>query len=143
MRYQLRKTLFTLLVAATAFAQLETPSIGTMRDADGAWHAVYGVAGNFVLGPSIAEPQAIELDDVLAKLGVAVSFTADEVAVRRADGNEVRFAAVGVEQVRALSAEYVQVSASGREYVLRLKDGKEGLYLLPAAVSGVLPEVTQ
>jgi hypothetical protein len=137
------KTLLILIVAATAFAQLETPSIGTMRGTDGAWHAVYGLAGNFVLGPETAEPQAIELDDVLAKLGVAVSFTSDEVVVRRANGNEVRFAVAGVEQLRAMSVEYVQVSAGGREFVLRLKDGKEGLYLLPAAVTEVSPEVAQ
>jgi hypothetical protein len=33
-----------------------------------------------------------------------------------------------------MSAEYVQVSAGGREYVLWLKAGREGLFLLPAAV---------
>jgi hypothetical protein len=64
-------------------------------------------------------------------LGVALSATADELVVRRADGNEVRFPVI-VENMRAMSAEYVQVSAGGREYVLWLKAGKEALYLLPA-----------
>jgi hypothetical protein len=130
----MKTVLLSLLIAASAFAQVEVPSIGTIRDAAGAWHAVYGVAGNFVLGPETAEPEPIELDDVLAKLGVAVSFTTEELVLRRSDGNEVRFAVAGVERLRAMSAEYVQVSASGREYVLRLKPGKEGLYLLPATV---------
>jgi hypothetical protein len=138
MKYQLRKKiLLSLFVAVSALAQLEPPSIGTMRDAAGAWHAVYGVAGNFMLGPETTEPEAIDLDATLARLGVGLSSNADELVLRRADGNEVRFALAGIESMRAMSAEYVQVSAGERQYVLRLKADKETLYLLPAAKAEV------
>lgn len=135
----MNKYILSLFVAATAMAQLDSPSIGIMRDAAGAWHAVYGVAGNFLLAPETTKPEAIDLDETLAKLGVGLSFNAEELVLRRRDGNEIRFPLVGVVAMRAMSAEYVQVSADGREYVLRLKVDREALYLLPAAAT----EVTQ
>jgi hypothetical protein len=134
MKDHLRKYLLSLFVAAIAMAQLEMPSIGIMRDAAGAWHAVSGVAGNFLLGPETTEPEAIDLEATLARLGVALSSTEEELVLRRADGNEIRFPIAGVGNMRAMSAEYVQVSAGSREYVLRLTSGKEALYMLPAAV---------
>jgi hypothetical protein len=126
------KLLLILFTAAISFAQLEMPSIGTMRDASGAWHAVYGIGGNFLLGPEAAEPESIDLDQMLARQGLALSTTSEELVLRRANGNETRFPVGNVAALRAMSTEYVQVSAEGREYVLRLKVGKEALYLLPA-----------
>ncbi len=128
----MKKYLLILFVASVAIAQLEMPSIGTMRDGSGAWRAVYGVAGSFLLGPVTAEPKQIALEDALAALGVTLSSTADELVLRRADANEIRFPLANVTAMRVMSAEYVQVSSGGLEYVLWLNAGKEALYLLPA-----------
>jgi hypothetical protein len=123
--------LLMLLVGGGAMAQLEIPSIGFMHASTGTWHEVYGVAGSFILGPEVAEPEGIALEEVLMSQGVTLSTTAEELVLRRTDGNEVRFRIAYVATMRAISGEYVQVSAEGREYVLRLSKGHEALFMLP------------
>lgn len=122
---------FILLTAGCAMAQLDTPSIGFIQERTGTWHAVYGVAGSFVLGPVTDEPEHISLDDVLARHSVALHATDEEVILQRADGHEVRFPVAHVATLRAMSVDYVQVSAGGREYALRLKHNHEAFFLLP------------
>src|ERR1700729_479425 len=51
------KFLATLLIAATIVAAqsgIRPPQVGFAGNADGTLRPVYGVAGNFILGPSIA-----------------------------------------------------------------------------------------
>ncbi|MEI9811923.1 MAG: hypothetical protein WDO18_04285 [Acidobacteriota bacterium] len=127
--------LLAVIFAIAAWAQsgIDTPSIGVMRDARGAWHAVYGVPGSFVLGSEVEAPEAYS-DAVEA----AVSAIGDELVLQRADASELRFRLAGVRGMRAMSRDYIQVSAEGGEYVLRTTLGREGLFLLPA-----LPEVAE
>lgn len=140
-------TLF--LVAATSLlaqSPIETPVVGYMRDARGGSHAVFGVAGNFTVGPLVEEPPtyeprrrgrvadalppgataALPLDD-----GILYALP-DKLVLRRVDAREIDFPVSGVTALRAMSAEYVQVSA-GRQFALRVENGREALYVLPKA----------
>jgi hypothetical protein len=120
------------LLATCAFAQVEAPSIGVMLDASGAFRTVYGVAGNFTLGPPLEEA-------VPESLPGTVSFTEAEIIVRRADASEVRFELSGIVSMRAMSAGWVQAITATGNYALRIEVGKEALFALPGtpAHSGV------
>lgn len=142
--------LVLVFAAACAFAQspIETPVVGYMRDAGGNSRAVLGVAGNFVLGPRVAEaPEyqprsrrrtendippgattALLLDD-----GVLYA-TPERLTLRHDDASEVHFPVTGVKALRRMSAEYVQVSAD-RELALRVEAGREAIYVLPRVES--------
>lgn len=115
------------LVAMCALAQVETPSIGVMLDGSGARRVVYGVAGNFTLGPPLME------DAVPDFLPGTVSFDDAGLVIRRADASEVRFALPGVTALRAMSAEWVQAITASGSHALRIERGREALYALPAA----------
>lgn len=115
------------LVAVCAAAQVEAPSIGVMLDASGARRMVYGVAGNFTLGPPLIG------DAVLDSLPSTVSFDEAGLVIRRADASEVRFALPGVTVLRAMSVEWVQAITASGSYALRTERGREALYALPAA----------
>jgi hypothetical protein len=114
------------LLGACAFAQVETPSIGMMLDASGALRLVYGVAGNFTLGPVVdgATPES-----------VPDSIHANEagIVIRRADASEVRFELAGVTGLRAMSPDWVQVITASGSYALRIERGREALFVLPGA----------
>lgn len=113
-----------LLFAVSALAQVEAPVIGVMLDAAGLYHAVFGVAGAFTLGP----PMEAAVDS----LPTAVSFDEAGLIVRREDASEVRFALPGVLAVRAMSAEWVQAITAAGSYALRVERGHEALFVLPA-----------
>ncbi len=117
-----------LLLATCAFAQVEAPSIGVMLDASGAFRTVYGVAGNFTLGPPLegAAPES---------LPGTVSFTDTEIIVRRADASEVRFALGGVVGLRAMSGSWVQAITPTGSYAVRIEVGKEALFALPGVAA--------
>ncbi len=114
------------LVAVCALAQVEMPSIGVMLDASGARRVVYGVAGNFTLGPPLVE------EAVLDSLPSAVAFDEAGLVIRRADASEVRFALPSVTALRGMSAEWVQAITATGSYALRIERGREALYALPA-----------
>jgi hypothetical protein len=118
----------TFLIAGCVFAQVEVPSIGVMLDASGALRTVYGVAGNFTLGP----PLEAVLDS-LPGTASAVSANEGEIVVRRKDGSEVRYPLPGVTVLRAMSSEWVQAITPAGSYALRVEPGREALFALPAA----------
>jgi hypothetical protein len=114
------------MIAACAFAQVEAPSIGVMLDAAGAFRTVYGVAGNFTLGPPLEEavpdplPGTVSADDA-------------GIVLRRRDASEVRFALPGVVILRTMSAEWVQAITRSGSFALRIEAGKEALFALPGS----------
>lgn len=115
------------LVAVCAVAQVEAPSIGVMVDASGARRVVYGVAGNFTLGPPLVD------DAVPDSLPGMVAFDEAGLLVRRPDASEARFALPGVTALRVMSAEWVQAVTASGSYALRIEPGREALFALPAA----------
>jgi len=149
----------TFLLAVCAFAQVETPSIGIMLDASGAWRPVYGVAGNFTLGPPreapdespamntverrgevvfVLRPDGAVLDTLPSATGPVLItahgavFVDGELVLRRPDASEVRFALSGVAALRVMSTDWVQVTTTGGSYALRIESGREALFVLPA-----------
>ena len=149
----------TFLLAVCAFAQVETPSIGMMLDASGAWRPVYGVAGNFTLGPPLEAFDEEPVTDTLERRGDVVFvlrsdgavldtlpsatgpvlitahgavFVDGDLVLRRPDASEVRFALSGVVALRVMSTDWVQVTTSGGSYALRVESGREVLFVLPA-----------
>jgi hypothetical protein len=143
------------MLASFAFAQVETPSIGTMLDASGVLRAVQGIAGNFTLGPPTAAeeppPPNLERGVVLASLPGDVSpvlvttrgiaFVMEgELIFRRTDARQVRFVLNGVVALRSMSADWVQVTTETGMFALRIESGKEELFALPGMAS---PEVTE
>ena len=113
------------LIAVCALAQVEAPSIGVMLDASGVLRTVYGVAGNFTLGP----PAEAVPDSLPGNI------SADEAGliVRWPDASEVRFPLPGVTALRSMSAEWVQAITASGSYALRIERGRAALFLLPAS----------
>jgi hypothetical protein len=149
---------------ALAWAQggLESPVAGYLREPGGGYRAVYGVGGNFVLGPVVQEaPPAAEPQHRLESRGETIFVvradgatleilppgatrallvaaglvyaTDQELVLRREDRRELRWMLPGVTALRAMSAEYAQVSTANGEYALRLEPGLEALYRMPVA----------
>jgi len=116
-----------LLLASCALAQVETPSIGLMLDASGALRPVYGVAGNFTLGDPVDASGELEIP-----ARVSFLIEAEELILRRSDASEVRFPVNGVRALRAMSADWVQVFTTHGDYALRIEQGREALFALPA-----------
>lgn len=147
-----------LLISISAWAQgLDRPIVGFVRDAAGAWHAVEGIGGAFVVGPATNEDQSfagvsrLTLErrengfyvvdgegstiDILPPNATYAELlsrgplyaTEDELVY-----GGVRFALAGVTGLRAMSAEFVQVSTFDGEYLLRVEMGREALFRLPA-----------
>jgi len=125
--------LAAFLLAGCAFAQVEIPTIGMMVDASGALRPVYGVAGNFTLGPpqEVAETSAVLDPTPLLTAYGAVFVDGDEVVLRRPDASEVRFLVSGIVALRAMSKDWVQVMTSGGSYALRVEREQEALFVLP------------
>ncbi|MEO5925314.1 MAG: hypothetical protein ABIR70_15945 [Bryobacteraceae bacterium] len=124
-----------LLFSLCAFGQVETPSIGSMLDASGQLRPVYGVAGNFVLGPPISDAVLDPLPNtagaVLRLAHAAVFANDNELVLRRADASEVRFPLAGVTAFRMMSADWVQVITASGSYALRVEPNREALFALP------------
>ncbi len=124
--------LAVFLLAGCAFAQVEIPTIGMMLDVSGALRPVYGVAGNFTLGPAQEAREASVLDSgPLVTAYGTVFVDGGELVVRRPDAREVRFALSGIVGLRAMSKDWVQVMTSGGSYALRVERDREALFVLP------------
>jgi hypothetical protein len=150
-----------VFVVAPTMAQpaIEMPLLGYMQDNQGAWHAVLGTAGNFVLGQVVPEPSAVSATQnglerrdasiyVIAPNGGTVDIlppeaqtallldngilysTQHEIVLRRDGASEIRFPAEGVTALRRMSTEYVQASAD-RQFAIRLEKGREAIFVLP------------
>ena len=120
-----------LLFSVCAKAQVEAPSIGRILDASGMMRAVYGVAGNFVLGPAELDSLPSSVRPELRLSGAEISSNETELVVRRPDASEVRFPLDGVSGLRVMSADWVQVIVGSRSYALRIEAGREALFVLP------------
>jgi len=68
---------------------------------------------------------------VLLLSNATVYTTASEVVLRRADGSEIHFPAIGVSQLFAMSDGWVQARGKNALFALRTDSGHETLYWLP------------
>lgn len=68
---------------------------------------------------------------VLLLPDAAVYATANELALRRADGSEMRFECPGVTELFAMSDGWVEARSSSGLFALRTDEGHERLYVLP------------
>lgn len=159
----MKRTLIALAgMALFAIAQpaIETPVLGHIQDDAGGWHAVYGTAGNFVLGPVTDEPPANaptmanrverrgamvyivapnggtvdilppETQTALLVEDGVVYSTPKEIVVRRFRDKEIHLPAAGVTMLRRMSAEYVQATAD-RQLAIRVEPNREAVFVLP------------
>lgn len=151
-------SLLTFVLAQTA---METPSIGVMLDASGFLRPVYGVAGNFTVGPPVegSDEQRVEtlverrgnsvyvfrpdrtvLDtlpstaDLVLAIARGVLFTdGGQLILRRPDASQVSFLLTEVVALRIMSTDWVQVTTSGGVFALRVEGGREALFALPGS----------
>ena len=130
----MRLTIFAFMaVRACAQSGVEVPTIGTITDSLGIARPVYGVAGNFWLGPAV-DTQSIPNSSLLLPIPDGVVFaTKRYIILRRREGSGWRFPLTGVQCVAALGSHYAAIRTLDSIYVLRLDAGREGIYLLPGA----------
>lgn len=158
----MKKLILWVMLGIYASAGVERPVLGYVMDARGALHAVEGIAGAFVVGAANGEASAylpeaaltlehresgfyvVDADGGVAGIlppeatcalllpGGVVYASSEEVVM-----GDVRITLAGVRALRAVSAEFVQVSTDDGEYLLRVEQGREALFLLPAFTTEV------
>ena len=126
----MRLTIFAFVaICACGQSGIEVPTIGTITDSMGIVRPVYGVAGNFWLGPATGQT-GIDSGLVLFMPDGVVFATKRYVILRRRDGSDVRFELTGVKSIAALGPRYAAIRAGDSIYAFRLELGREALYLL-------------
>ena len=135
----MRRRLF-LLAAVTsglgAQSGIAPPLAGYIRCEDGRLRPVYGIAGSFVLGAPVSEPDEPQSPpgspDLSLPGGARLFSEENDLVCRQADGAETRVTlgapAIRIERMGGI---WIHVRTAGKSFAVRVSSGRIGVYRLP------------